>query len=188
MPLPDTLIKSIPNALTVLRLFLVPAVVWLLLEDQAAVAFWVFLLAGVLDGVDGALARLLDARSELGAWLDPLADKALLGATGITMAATGLLPIWLVIMIVFRDLLIVAGVLLLRLLGTVLAIRPLRISKVNTAMQIALVVVILGEPALGLPDLGQNEAVIWLAAATTVASAAAYVYVWARSALFRPPG
>ncbi|KJS39276.1 MAG: CDP-alcohol phosphatidyltransferase [Rhodospirillaceae bacterium BRH_c57] len=181
------LVKNLPNAITVLRLFLVPAVVGLLLEGQAAAAFWLFLLAGVLDGVDGALARLLDARSELGAWLDPLADKALLGATCITMATTGLLPVWLVIIIVFRDLLIVCGVLLMHAMGTAVTIRPLLVSKLNTAMQIGLVGLVLAKPALTLPDVGVTAVVIWLTAATTVASAAGYVYVWARQMLTRPP-
>ncbi|MFA7429885.1 MAG: CDP-alcohol phosphatidyltransferase family protein [Rhodospirillaceae bacterium] len=188
MPLPKSLIKSLPNAITVLRLFLVPGVVWLLLDGHFKAAFWVFLLAGVLDGVDGALARLLDARSELGAWLDPLADKALLGATCLTMAATGLLPIWLVIIIVFRDLLIISGVLLTRVMGGAVTIRPLLISKVNTVMQIILVGVVLGEPALHLSGLGLSVIVIWMAAATTVASAAAYVYVWSRRVLYGQQG
>lgn len=181
-----TLLKSLPNAITVLRLFLVPAVVWLLLDGRGAAAFWVFVVAGLFDAVDGALARLLDARSELGAWLDPLADKALLGATCLTMGATGQLPPWLVIIIVFRDLLIVAGVVLLRVMGTVVAIRPLAVSKLNTAVQIALVAAVLAEPGLGVPTGGLVPAMIWLAAATTVASAAGYVYVWARQVLTPP--
>lgn len=181
-----TLVKSLPNAITVLRLFLVPAVVWLLLDGQAAAAFWVFAAAGLFDAIDGALARLLDARSELGAWLDPLADKALLGATCLTMGATGALPPWLVIIIVFRDLLIVAGVVLLRVMGTAVTIRPLAVSKLNTAMQIALVAVVLAGPGLGLPTAGLVPPMIWLAAATTVASAAGYVYVWTRQMLTSP--
>ncbi|MGC2856706.1 CDP-alcohol phosphatidyltransferase family protein [Novispirillum sp. DQ9] len=183
---PATLVKSLPNAITVLRLFLVPAVVGLLLDGQGAAAFWVFIAAGLFDAVDGALARLLDARSELGAWLDPLADKALLGATCLTMGATGLLPAWLVIIILFRDLLIIAGVLLLRIMGTAVTIRPLAVSKVNTAVQIALVGVVLAEPALGLPTAVVVPAMVWLTVATTVASAAGYVYVWARQMLAPP--
>lgn len=184
------LLKSLPNAITVVRLFLVPAVVWLLLDGHGAAAFWVFVVAGLFDAVDGALARLLDARSELGAWLDPLADKALLGATCITMGATGLLPLWLVIIIVFRDLLIIAGVLLLRVMGTAVTIRPLAVSKLNTAVQIALVAVVLAEPGLGMATATLAPALvptmIFLTAATTVASAAGYVYVWARQVLTPP--
>lgn len=174
------MLKSLPNLITLLRLFLVPAVVWLLLIGEVGWAFWTFVIAGILDGVDGALARLLDARTELGAYLDPLADKALLGAAFITMGISGMLPIWLVVMVVFRDLLIVSGVMLLRQMDQPVTIRPLYVSKVNTTMQIILIGAVLAKPALGIPEFGLTPILIGLAAATTVISALGYVYVWAR--------
>lgn len=180
------MLRSLPNLITILRLFLVPVVIWLLLEEQVATAFWVFLAAGILDGVDGALARVLNARTELGSYLDPLADKALMDGVYITLGAIGLLPSWLVIMVVFRDVLIIGGVLLLGLVNGTVSMRPLIVSKLNTVMQIALAALVLAVPALGLDDRGAVAVLIWAVAATTVASAAAYVYVWTQRVLTRP--
>ena len=170
----------LPNVITVLRLFLVPAIVWMIVADELLAAFIAFLLAGLSDAVDGFLARRFRWQTELGAYLDPVADKALLVSVYATLGFFGHLPAWLVILVISRDLLIIGAVMLSWLLGREVEVRPLRISKVNTTMQIVLAIVVLGEGglALGWPQIIQI--LIWTAGFTTALSAAIYLVDWLR--------
>jgi cardiolipin synthase len=169
---------SIPNLITVARLFLVPVTVWLIISEEYAWAFASFMVAGVSDGVDGFLARRYDWRTGLGAYLDPLADKALLVSVYVTLGFLKVLPAWLVILVVSRDVLIVGAVLLARLVHRPFRMSPLRVSKYNTAFQIAFVVGVLGAAALER----KTEAVVtfgsMVVALLTVASGAAYLLAW----------
>ncbi|TQF77184.1 CDP-alcohol phosphatidyltransferase family protein [Elioraea sp. Yellowstone] len=171
---------TLPNVITLARLFAVPLAVWLILQREMALAFWLFVAAGVSDAVDGFIAKRFGARSHVGAVLDPVADKALLVSVYVTLGASGFLPSWLVILVVFRDVLIVGGVLTLYVLGQEPAIRPLFVSKANTAMQILLAAAVLLHAAYGVPSAGVVAALIWTVAATTLASGAAYVARWVR--------
>lgn len=174
--------RNIPNILSVFRLLLVPVAVWLILEHDLGAAFWVFVVAGVTDALDGTLARVLDARSKLGAFLDPLADKALLVCVYIALGVTGVLPSWLVILVVFRDALIIGGAILYQILFGDLHMQPLWISKVNTVAQVALAAATLAVEGLDM-DAGPTLGVLtWVTAVTTVASGAAYIWVWGRKA------
>ena len=166
---------TLPNIITVARLCAVPATVWLMLHDRLDIAFWMFVGAGVSDAVDGWLARVRNARSALGAILDPMADKLLLVCVYVTLAAIGVLPDWLAILVVFRDLVIVGGVLVLWVLGEAPKIRPLMLSKLNTALQIVLAGVALLLAGFGLRADGLLWAMVWTVAGTTVASGAVYV-------------
>lgn len=169
-----------PNIITFGRLCAVPAAVWLMLQHRLDIAFMVFVGAGISDAVDGWLARVLRARSLLGSILDPIADKALLVSVYVTLAAIGVLPDWLAILVVFRDLLIVGGVVLLVVLGQPPTIRPLLVSKLNTVMQIGLAALALFLAGFRLEAPWLLEALIWCVAATTFASGAAYVVTAAR--------
>lgn len=171
---------TLPNVITFARLCAVPAAVWLMLQHRLDLAFMVFVGAGVSDAIDGWLARVLRARSLLGAILDPIADKALLVSVYVTLAAIGVLPDWLAILVVFRDLLIVGGVVLLSVLGQPPTIKPLLVSKLNTAMQIGLAALALLLAGFGLKADWLLQAFIWCVAATTFASGAAYVVTAAR--------
>ncbi len=111
---------------------------WLIVSDHVWAAFWVFVFAGISDALDGYIAKRFDLQTDLGAILDPLADKALLNGIYIALALSGHLPIWLAWVVVGRDLLIVAGVMLIRQRDPVFRVRPLRIGKLNTFMQILL--------------------------------------------------
>jgi cardiolipin synthase len=171
----STALFTLPNAITFARLCAVPATVWLVLQHRLDLAFWLFVAAGISDGVDGWLARVRNARSVVGAILDPIADKALLVSIYVTLAAIGVLPDWLAILVVFRDLLIVGGVILLYLLGQPPAIQPILLSKANTVLQITLAAGALLVAGWQL-DVGPLiEALVLATAATTVASGAAYV-------------
>lgn len=169
---------NIPNLITVTRFFLVPVVVWLIITNQIALAFWLFLLAGVSDGVDGFIAKRFSQQTLLGAYLDPLADKALLVSIYVTLGLQELIPNWLVIMVVSRDILIIGAVILSWMLDRAVSMRPLLISKANTAGQILLATLVLVDIGYGL-DLSQTKAAgIFIVAALTVASAAAYLVSW----------
>jgi len=166
---------TLPNIITLARLCAVPGVVWLIIQHRLDLAFLLFVGAGLSDAADGWLARVRDARSFLGAILDPVADKALLVSVYVTLAIIGVLPDWLAILVVFRDLLIVGGLLVLALMGTRPAIRPLLVSKLNTLMQIALAAAALLLAGFGLDGGPLLPALIGLVTGTTVASGAAYV-------------
>jgi len=172
---------TLPNAITFARLCAVPAAIWLMLHGRLDIAFWVFVAAGISDGLDGWLARITNSRSALGAMMDPVADKALLVSVYVTLAVLGVLPDWLAILVVFRDLLIVGGVVVLYMLGQPPLIKPLWVSKLNTFAQIGLAAFALLMAGYGLGTRAVLDAAIWLVAATTFASGAAYVVQAARS-------
>ena len=169
---------TIPNLITLLRLVLVPVVIWALFVGEYALAFGAFLLAGVSDGVDGYIARRFDQRSELGAYLDPVADKSLLVATFVVLGIMAELPLWLVVLVVSRDALILGAVLLATLMENPIAIRPLFVSKANTAVQIALVVWTLAELAWGVRFPAIHAVLIAAATALTILSGLAYLRSW----------
>ena len=176
----ESALLTLPNVITFARLCAVPAAVWLVLQDRMDAAFWVFVAAGVSDAVDGWLARVSNSRSRLGAILDPVADKALLVSIYVTLAAVGVLPDWLAILVVFRDLLIVGGVLVLYVLGQPPAIQPILLSKANTALQITLAAGALLVAGYGLSADGLIGLLVLATAASTFASGAVYVWRAAR--------
>ena len=170
----------IPNLITLGRVALVPFVIWLIINDRHAEAFAFFLLAGISDGVDGFLAKRYNWQTELGAYLDPLADKLLLVSLFVALGIKGELPSWIVIGAVSRDILIVLGVLLAGLLGRPLRVKPYKISKLNTFAQIALVTVTLADEAFKLGLGPVRLALLWATAFLIVASLGTYVRAWLR--------
>lgn len=171
---------TIPNLITVGRLFLVPLVIAMIVNARWDFAFILFVVAGLSDAVDGFLAKRCGMASELGAWLDPIADKALIVSIYITLAVVGVVPAWLVILVVARDLMIVAAVILSWLMDRPLRIAPFVVSKLNTAAQIAFAALALGSRAFGV-DPGSAAAVAELVVALlTLASMAAYLAFWLR--------
>jgi cardiolipin synthase len=175
-----TVVVVLPTALTLARLCAVPVTIWLILEQSFAAAFWIFVAAGVTDALDGALARWCDARTVIGGYLDPIADKTLLVSVYIALAAIGRLPIWLAILVGFRDLLIVGGVLLSHTLGLAVTMAPLAISRLNTVAQIVLAGLVLAMAGLDLAIPGLSSMMVAVAAATTAISGAAYAVNWVR--------
>jgi cardiolipin synthase (CMP-forming) len=172
---------SLPNFITLGRLLCVPLAIWLVLLDHLAAAFWVFIAAGLSDAVDGFIAKHFDQRSELGALLDPIADKALLVSMYVTLGLAKYLPVWLVILVVFRDVLIIGGFLLVAALGHAMRWEPLLVSKLNTALQIGLIGVVLASLGLGLTVPRLATALIYAVAATTTISGAGYLIRWTRA-------
>ena len=169
---------NIPNSLTLVRIVLVPLVVWLIIDHEMTAAFLLFLLAGFSDAADGYIAKRYGWRSELGAYLDPIADKALLVSIYVTLGLAGHLPVWLVIAVVSRDILIVGAVVLSWMLSRPLTMHPLLISKLNTFAQIVLAGLVLAELGLGLGLEPVVKVLIWVTGALTILSAAAYFWAW----------
>ncbi len=174
---------SLPNFISIARLLCVPVIVWLIVTDEMAAAFWLFVAAGVSDAVDGYIAKRFGASTELGRYIDPLADKALLVSVFVTLGLRGALPDFLVILVVFRDVLIIGGALLFHTLtDRTMRMEPVLISKVNTLLQIVLVGVVLAHLGMGLDDRGAAAVLIYAAAITTVLSGGAYLVRWVRGA------
>ena len=148
--------------------------IWLIATDRVYAAFWVLLAAGASDALDGYIAKNFNARTDLGAYLDPIADKTLLDGIYVALALAGLLPWWLALMVVGRDVLIVLGVVLIQRRNPVFRARPLLIGKVNTFAQLSLAAITLIH-AGGLLDLGSLlSALVVAVAVTTVLSGAGY--------------
>ena len=170
---------NIPNLLSIVRLLMVPVIVWAISVDLMVLAFWLFVLASISDVADGVIAKKFNQITELGKFLDPLADKAMLVSIFVTVSIVGLLDSWLVITVVARDILIVTAVVLSWLINQPLTMRPLFISKVNTCFQIGLVGVILGEASFEIMMPGEIYLVV-LTGLMTIISAAAYLISWLR--------
>ncbi len=171
---------SIPNLITLGRILLVPVVVWAIASNAMWVAFVLFLVAGVSDGVDGFLAKRFGWATELGAYLDPLADKALIVSIYLTLGINGDIPRWLVILVVSRDILIVGGIMLSWLIGNPLKIKPLLVSKLNTVAQIAFACVVLGSLGFQIEVTMLKLVLMGLVAVLTLLSIAAYLAEWVR--------
>lgn len=172
----------LPTALTASRLVLAPAVALLVLQERHFAALVVFALAAGSDLVDGAIARWLGATSEIGARLDPLADKALMLGAAVPLAARGWLPVWLVAAVVLRDLVIVAGAAVYRLRFGSIAIAPTRLSKLNTALEFLVTTLALAVAA-GIIAPPAWLAALWVVVlATVLMSGLQYVRIWGAKA------
>ena len=171
---------NLPNLITLGRLLLVPLAIWLILEAHYGVAFWVFVGAGLSDGLDGFIAKRFDRRTRLGALLDPVADKTLLVSVYLALGWVGALAVWIVILVVFRDAMIIGGFVLIQTTAAPKRFDPLYISKFNTLAQIGLVGFVLAQR-------GADAGAAWLepyltiaVAAMTVLSGFSYLVRWAR--------
>ncbi len=172
---------NIPNTLTLARIVSVPLVVWLIITHEMSAAFVLFLLAGLSDAADGYLAKRFGWHTELGAYLDPIADKALLVSIYITLGLSGHLPAWLVIAVVSRDILIIGAFILSWMLSRPVTVYPLLVSKANTLSQIVLAGLVLAdELGLGLGLEPMVTVFVWITGALTILSASAYFWTWLR--------
>jgi cardiolipin synthase len=172
------LLANLPNLITLARLLMTPLAVSMIVSQRFVAAFLIFVAAGVSDAVDGFIARRFDLRTELGSYLDPLADKALLTSMYVALAAIGALSPALAILVVSRDLMILFAVLVSWLLLNPIAIRPVWISKFNTAAQIAFAAFVLGSKAYGYDESGAQLGLGLMVAASTLASGGVYIAQW----------
>jgi cardiolipin synthase len=171
---------SIPNLITLARILLVPVVVWTIAAGQMHLAFLLFLAAAISDGVDGFLAKRFGMKTELGAYLDPLADKALIVSIYVTLGITGVIPLWIVILVVSRDIMIVSAVILSWLVDRPVAIRPHVVSKINTAAQILFACLVLASHGYRFNAEPVLTLVMALVAVLTLLSVGLYLGEWMR--------
>lgn len=171
---------SIPNVITLGRILLVPIVIWAIASNQMEVAFAVFVIAGVSDGVDGFLAKRFNMSSELGAMLDPLADKALLVSIYVALGIWGAMPRWVVILVVSRDVMIVSAVIVSWLFGKPIPMKPLMVSKINTVAQVALAALVLASLAFGFHPEPYDAMLMGLVTVFSLASVYLYLVEWGR--------
>ena len=172
--------NSIPNIITLCRILLVPIIIWAIASSQMEIAFVVFVIAGVSDAVDGFLAKRFNMTSELGALLDPLADKALLVSIYIALGIWGAIPHWIVILVVSRDFMIVAAVIVSWLFDKPVAMKPSMVSKLNTVAQVAFAALALGSLGFGFNASPYDLILMVLVTIFTLSSVFLYLVEWIR--------
>nr|WP_246556697.1 CDP-alcohol phosphatidyltransferase family protein [Bradyrhizobium liaoningense] len=159
---------------------LVPIIVWAIVSSQMEVAFAVFLIAGISDAVDGFLAKRFNMTSELGALLDPLADKALLVSIYMALGIWGAIPRWIVILVVSRDIMIVTAVIVSWLFDRPVEMKPSMVSKLNTVAQVAFAALVLAALAFGFKPQPYDMILMGLVTVFTLSSVSLYLVEWLR--------
>lgn len=176
--------SHIPNCITIFRFFLIVPIILSLLSKQYEWTFYLFILAGVSDGFDGFLARRFNWMSKLGAMMDPLADKLLMVLTYLSLGYLENLPSWLVVIVIGRDLIIVLGAIFYRVLIEEPEYSATFISKLNTVLQLALVVFVLFNEVYNLIPIRFIEIGMYVVASTTISSLLDYIWLWGKRAYF----
>jgi cardiolipin synthase len=171
---------SIPNIITLGRIILVPIIVWAIASSEMEIAFAIFVVAGVSDAVDGFLAKRFHMASELGALLDPLADKALLVSIYVALGIWGAVPRWIVILVVSRDIMIVSAVIVSWLFDKPVPMKPLMVSKLNTAAQVAFAALILASLGFGFTPKPYDLILMGFVTVFTLVSVSLYLVEWIR--------
>jgi cardiolipin synthase len=174
--------RDIPNIITVLRILLVIPIMVLLARQEYRTVLVLFAVAGLSDGVDGFLARSFGWRTPLGAILDPLADKFMLVGVYLMLGWGGLLPFWLMLLVILRDVVIISGALAYRRLCGDLTMEPTLISKTNTLLQIVLGLAVIVAAAGWPPPAWSISGMIVLVTLSTLWSGLDYIWQWGRRA------
>ena len=178
--------SDIPNMITVFRFLLVPPMVLLLLNHQTGAALIVFSVAGFSDALDGFLAKRYGWTSRMGALMDPLADKLLLVASFVTLGWLGWIPLWLVVLVILRDLVIVIGAMIYHwCVETIDTAYPTLVSKLNTLAQILLVLAVMFSHSVQALPFLWIDVLLYSVLATTIWSGLDYVWIWGRRAWSR---
>jgi cardiolipin synthase len=167
---------NIPNFVTLLRIILVPVIVILLIQGSFFKALIVFIVAGLSDALDGFIARVLHQQTALGAYLDPIADKALLASTFVTLSVLHVIPGWLAVIVISRDFIILLGISVLSIMSISVEIRPAFVSKITTAVQLTTVLLALFIRCLpgGINEMWL-QALYWVTAFLTIISGLQYM-------------
>jgi len=175
-------LKWLPNAISLMRIALVPPTLLLVIDGEYGWALLLFWIAGASDGIDGYLAHRFDWGTRLGALLDPIADKLLVAGMFITLAYTGHIPVWLAAIVILRDVVIIGGATAYNFFVKPVQGEPTLISKINTVLQLMYLLFVLSRAAFEWPDkitltiLGASVLV------TVVISGVDYVLSWSRRA------
>ncbi|MGQ9689119.1 MAG: CDP-diacylglycerol--glycerol-3-phosphate 3-phosphatidyltransferase [Desulfobaccales bacterium] len=177
---------TIPNLITLTRILLTPLFIIFLIQQRYQPATAIFILAGVSDVADGIIARRWRQKSPLGTFLDPLADKLLMGASFITLSISSLIPSWLTVIVLSRDLVLVLGVTLFKLANFPVLVHPSLAGKLSTTTQVATVLAVLLAQTWRLPPV-LMEVLFWFTGALTAISGIHYVLQALWQATHSPP-
>ena len=177
-PLVFPVTRNIPNLLTLLRMCAAPVLILFLMERNYGIGALLFLVAGITDALDGWFAKRFNCVTRLGTILDPIADKMLIITAYIVLAMLGDIPLWVVLIVSFRDLGIVGGYLILQTIHDEMPPQPSLLSKLNTLAQITFVLTVMTNKMDLVPLPGVVDVLLWLVAATTLVSGFHYIYRW----------
>jgi len=166
---------NLPNSLTILRILLIPVFIGFLLYERYEYSLAVLLLAGLTDGLDGTIARVANQRTRLGAYLDPLADKLLLTSGFVTLSVLHLVPSWIAIVVVSRDMILMTGTPLARLTESHLDISPTLLGKGTTLVQLSYLILVVVLTSRQM-DLRLIQPLLYLMVCVTVMSGFHYLY------------
>jgi cardiolipin synthase len=166
---------NVPNSLTTLRILLIPVFVGFLIYERYDYALGVLLLAGLTDGLDGTIARVANQRTRLGSYLDPLADKLLLTSGFVTLSVLHLVPLWIAILVVSRDLILMTGALLVHITESSVDISPTILGKGTTLFQLSYIVLVVVLTSREM-DLRLLQPLLYLVVGLTVMSGFHYLY------------
>jgi cardiolipin synthase len=165
---------NLPNYITLFRVVLIPFFVNLMVYEYYGAALIVFVTACISDALDGMIARLTGTKTELGAFLDPMADKLLILSAFVTLVIMGMLPVWLAIIVVSRDIILVLGGIAIYFTGHQFKAQPSNIGKATTVLQFVVVTLSLVLTNFGT-ELGLMTVLHWTTAGFTLASGVQYV-------------
>ncbi len=168
---------NLPNLITLSRILMIPFFVNFLVYKYYGYAFAIFLLAGISDGLDGFIARSSKQKTKLGTFLDPMADKLLLTTSFITLTIIHLIPVWITIIVISRDVIIIIGALMLILFQDELNVSPSFTGKATTLFQILYIVLLLFFIVIG-KNINTLKPIMWIMIGFTIASGAQYIYMW----------
>jgi cardiolipin synthase len=172
----------LPNAVSIMRIALILPILWLFVSDEFGWALALFVVAGLSDGIDGYLAKNFGWQSRLGGFLDPAGDKLLVAWSFGTLAYLGYVPVWLAVIVILRDIVIVAGSFMYHYLVRRLEGEPTRISKLNTGLEFAYLIFVMSQAGYGWPEPITTTVVGAAVLVTVVISGYDYVSNWIRSA------
>lgn len=175
-------LRWLPNAISIMRIALVPPILWLLHTQHYIAALVLFVIAGFSDGIDGWLAKKYGWHTRLGALLDPVADKLLIAGVFILLLVGNYIPLWLGIIVILRDVVIVGGATAYNFFVRPVEGEPTRISKLNTALELLFVVFVLSRAAFGWPPAVSINVLGAAVLVTVVVSGIDYVLAWSRRA------
>lgn len=169
-------VLNLPNILTLIRILITPLFIICLIKGAYQMALLLFTLAGVTDGLDGLLARLLNQKTTVGAYLDPIADKLLLVSAFVTLAIQRMIPAWLTVVVISRDVLIIIGIAILEVSKVAYRIQPSMVSKCTTVSQLATIFLLLLSVQTAIVEHALLP-VFWLTTALSIASGLHYIYL-----------
>ncbi|HDQ04145.1 MAG TPA: CDP-diacylglycerol--glycerol-3-phosphate 3-phosphatidyltransferase [Deltaproteobacteria bacterium] len=167
---------NVPNFLSLLRIILVPVIIIFLIQESYKNALITFAIAGLTDVFDGIIARAFKSQTKIGAFIDPLADKLLVVSSFIALSILGLIPAWLTVIVITRDLIITGGILILSLMSVSFEMKPAVVSKITTVFQVSTILLTLLYYSID-PGISYKWILLicWATAIFTVASGAVYI-------------